>query len=314
LDLTGTTSKAGEDTDIVHPVVRHIDWNESFYFNVYDKDKDICAFMRIGLKPNRLEKNVFCYLMMPDETTIGMKDTASYDGPTLAASGLKFQKTPQTKEWLLDYTGAMKRTVGGTVEKKKVTLSLRFVGRNDVYDYALSKLADRETFSLIAAAEHVEQFGQLNGELMLDGERSSIGGLGERDHAWGVGDWVAPTIWIWLSCQFSEDFAFNLTKLIVDQRVVDAGFVYNEGRNEPIVRAEVVTEYAKGGGPDTLKVWLTNDKGKVYEVLGEVLRTAKLPYSGVLERNVPIMYESLAKFTHGENIGYGIAEYLIRLK
>ena len=303
-----------EDTDIVHPVGKHIDWNESFYFNVYDREKDICAFMRIGLKPNRWEKNMYCYLMMPDGTTIGVKDTASYDGPTLSASGLRYHKVVPNKEWMIDYSGTMKRTVGSTVEKMDVALSLRFEGRNDVYDYALSKVIDKEVFSLIAAAEHVEQFGAVKGDLTLDGNRIAISGLGERDHAWGVGDWIAPTIWIWLSCQFSEEFAFNLTKLIVDQRVVDAGFIYNEGKNEPIIRAEVVTEYAQGGGPANLKAWLTNDKGKVYEIHGEVLRTAKLPFISGLERNIPIMFETLAKFTHGNAVGHGIAEYLIRLK
>ena len=312
--MTIEDAKVKNDTDIVHPVGGHIDWNESFYFNVYDRDKDICAFMRIGLKPNRWEKNMFCYLMMPDGTTIGVKDTASYDKPTLTAAGLRYQKVVPNKEWLLDYSGTMKRTVGGTVEKTSVALSLKFEGKNDVYDYALSKVADKEIFSLIAAAEHVEQFGVLKGELMLDGQRTAISGLGERDHAWGVGDWIAPTIWIWLSCQFSEEFAFNLTKLIVDQRVVDAGFVYNDGKNEPIVRAEVVTEYAQGGGPNKLKAWLTNGQGKVYEIQGEVLRTAKLPSTSGLERNLPIMFETLAKFTHGDAVGYGVAEYLIRLK
>lgn len=312
--MANNATSIGEDTDIVHPIGGHIDWNESFYFNVYDREKDICAFMRIGLKPNRWEKNVFCYLMMPDGTTIGMKETTSYDGPALAATGLRYQKILPNKEWLLDYSGTMRRTAGGTVEKKTIAFSLTFQGINEVYDYAMSKLATREGFSMIAAAEHMEQFGTLKGEITLDGRRIPISGLGERDHAWGVGDWIAPTIWIWLSCQFSEDFAFNLTKLIVDQRVVDAGFIYNEGKNEPIVRAEVMTEYAQSGGPDRLKAWLTNDKGKVYEVQGDVLRTAKLPYAAGLERNVPIMYETLAKFTQGDAVGYGVAEYLIRLK
>jgi len=306
--------KNAAETDVVHPFGGHIDWNESFYFNMYDREKDICAFMRIGLKPNRWEKNMFCYLIMPDGTTVGAKETTAYDSPDLKIAGLRYHKVVPDKEWLLEYSGAMRKTVGSTVEKQNVTLSLRFEGVNDVYDYAMSKAEDRETFSLIAAAEHIEQFGRLKGELTLDGKKTILSGLGERDHSWGVGDWVAPTIWIWLSCQFSEDFAFNLTKLIVDQQVVDAGYIYNNGENEPIVRAEVVTEYAKGGGPGNLKLWLTNNKGKVYEVQGEVLRTAKLPFTSGLEKNLPIMFETLAKYKLGDKVGYGIAEYLIRLK
>ena len=308
-----STKKAAE-TDIVHHFGGHIDWNESFYFNMYDSETDVCAFMRIGLKPNRMEKHMFCYLLMPDGTTIGARDIEAYDGIELKAAGLRYTKVVSEKEWLLDYSGEMRKTVGSVVEKKKVSLSLKFEGVNDVYDYAMSKSEDRETFSLMAAAEHVEQFGRLKGELIMDGQRTLLSGLGERDHSWGVGDWIAPTIWTWLSCQFSEDFAFNLTKLIVDQQVVDAGFVYNNGENEPLTRAEIVTEYMAGGGPRNLKAWLTNNKGKVYAVEGDVLKTAKLPFTSGLEKNLPVMFETLARFKLGDKTGFGIAEYLIRLK
>jgi len=307
-------AQKGVDTDIVHPFGGHIDWNESFYFNVYDRDADICAFMRIGLKPNRMEKHMFCYLLMPDGTTVGVKDTSAYDGPELKAAGLRYKRIVPDRDWRLEYSGQMRKTVGGTVEKQNVTLSLKFEGINEIYDYALSKAENREIFSLIAAAEHMEQFGRLRGELSLNGERTTLNGLGERDHSWGVGDWIAPTIWTWLSCQFSDEFAFNLTKLIVDQQVVDAGFIYNNGENEPLVRAEVVTEYSPGGGPRHLKAWLTNNMGKVYEIDGEVFRAAKLPFTSGLEKNLPVMFETLAKYKFGDKIGYGVAEYLIRLK
>ena len=309
-ELTEVTT----ETDTVHPFGGHIDWNESFYFNMYDRDKDICVFMRIGLKPNRWEKNMFCYLIMSDGTTVGTKETGSYDGPDLSVAGLRFRKMIPDKEWLLEYSGIMRKTVGSTVEKQNVELSLRFEAVNEVYNYARSKTEEREIFSLIAAAEHIEQFGRLKGELNLNGQKTILNGLGERDHAWGVADWVAPTIWTWLSCQFSEDFAFNVTKLIVDQQVVDAGFIYNNGENEPLARAEIMTEYAASGGPANLRVWLTNKAGKVYEVQGEVFRTAKLPLASGLERNIPIMFESLTRYKLGDEVGYGIAEYLVRLK
>lgn len=96
--------------------------------------------------------------------------------------------------------------------------------------------------------------------------------------------------------------------------MVDAGFIYNNGENEPLARAEIVTEYAAGGGPSSLKVWLTNKVGKVYEVQGEAFRTARLPLSSRLERNIPIMFEALTRYKLGDRVGHGIAEYLIRLK
>ena len=36
-----------------------LDWNESYYFNLFDPKQGVTGFMRIGNKPNRNEKSVF---------------------------------------------------------------------------------------------------------------------------------------------------------------------------------------------------------------------------------------------------------------
>ena len=149
--MTEESAKGAIDEDVVHKVGGHIDWNESYYFNMYDREKDICVFMRMGLKPNRWEKNMYCYLLMPDGSSMGVKETVPYDGQELKAAGLKYKKGIAGKDWSLDYAGQMRKTVGNVVEKKNVALALRFEGINHVYDYALSRSEERQTFSLIAA-------------------------------------------------------------------------------------------------------------------------------------------------------------------
>ncbi len=75
------------DSDIVHEFGSHVEWNESFYFNFYDRSSDVCGFMRIGLKPNKNEKSIFCFLLMPDGDIIGFKGESPYTDPGLSVNG-----------------------------------------------------------------------------------------------------------------------------------------------------------------------------------------------------------------------------------
>jgi hypothetical protein len=109
-----------DSTDIIHEFGTHEEWNESFYFNFYDRGQDICGFMRIGLKPNKKEKSVFCFLMMPDGNVFGLKDQAVMENNDLEAVGLKFSKLVDDKKWRLEFNGELPK-MAKEGEKEKVT-------------------------------------------------------------------------------------------------------------------------------------------------------------------------------------------------
>lgn len=304
---------AGEqETDMIHPFGKHADWNESFYFNFYDKENDYCGFMRIGLKPNKDEKNMFCFFLSPEGEEIGTRAAEPFTDPQLSVNGLKFERIAPDKEWMLEYAGSMKQTRGSEVRRLNVSFHLTFKAINKVFDYRESNSGYSELVSYKSPAEHTEQFGKIEGTATIGTKKLSISGLGERDHAWGTTDWISPSTWIWLSGQFSEGLAFNFTKLFIGRETVDAGFIHIGGVNRPIVKVEVVTQVKKSGGPESLKAWLMEADGKMHEIEATVMRTARLPYSGSLEKNVPVVYEALAKYRMGNETGYGIAEYLVR--
>jgi hypothetical protein len=68
----------------------------------------------------------------------------------------------------------------------------------------------------------------------------------------------------------------------------------------------------KGGGPKSLMLWLLEKTGEVHEIEAEVMRNAKMPFSGSIEKSVSVMHETLARYRMGGEYGYGIAEYLMR--
>lgn len=301
-----------EDTDVVHEFGEHPDWNESFYFNFYDRGNDICGFMRIGLKPNRDEKSMFFFLMMPDGPHIGTRTAESFKDSEFKASGLRYEKISSERKWRIEYDGDMRRLDNGAQAKVRVSMTLDFDSLHPIFNYKECVTGEEVAMSRMAASEHTEQYGRLTGRLEVDGKEYRIDALGERDHSWGVRDWIAPTMWIWLTAQFSEDVAMNLTKLFVEEGVVDAGYLHMDGQNLPIVKVEAETEYGPDDSPTALSIVLHDKRGGIHEMRAEVIRTVKLPFTGPEGYGFAVMYESLARYQFGGRTGYGIAEYLVR--
>jgi len=301
-----------DDTDVVHEFGSHPDWNESFYFNFYDRDKDICGFMRIGLKPNRDEKSMFFFLMMPDGSLISARDAEGFKNSEFRVKGLRYRKLEPEKRWNIDYHGEMTWSGKAGQGKAKVSMMLEFEGLHRIFNYRDCVTGDKVEMSKIAASEHTEQHGRLRGRLVIDDKEIILDALGERDHSWGVRDWIAPTMWIWLTAQFPNGIAMNLTKLMMDEGVVDAGFLFKDGRNVPIVGATVETDYAPDGSPRTLSIVMRDKEGAEHRMKAEIVRIAKLPFAGSGSASMAIMHETLARYEFGGVTGFGIAEYLVR--
>jgi hypothetical protein len=300
------------NTDLLHPAGPGKEWNESFYFNVYDKENDICIFMRLGLKPNTDERSAFCFMMMPDGSVIGMKDQGGLGDGTLDVKGLHFENVEPEKRWRMTFNGHMARMTDHGPEPIEVSFQLGFEARNEMFDYRECVDAVGEQISQQVASEHLEQFGKVSGSMMIGGKQFDISGLGERDHSWGVRDWNAPKMWIWLTAQFSEKVALNVTKLFVEQGEVSAGYFHINGRNLPLVKADVRTVLDPDGTPRSLAMSLVDKYGGKHKVTAEVLRMVAMPFPGRDGKTMSVMHETLAEYTFNGRKGYGIAEYLVR--
>ena len=300
-----------DSTDIIHEFGTHEEWNESFYFNFYDRGQDICGFMRIGLKPNKKEKSVFCFLMMPDGNVFGVKDQAVMENNDLEVAGLKFYKLEDDKKWRLEFDGELPK-IAKEGEKERAIFDLTFSALNDIYDYRESVSGEKEKIASAVTSEHLEQFGKIAGKLTLGEKIYDVTAMGERDHCWGVRDWSAPRMWVWITAQFDEGFAFNLTKLFMDRGEVDAGFIHLDGKNVPIVRADIVTEYNRDGSPNTIYMALHDKEGDVHGAKAVVKHKLSLPFTVKDDKVQATMHECLSKFNLDDDIGFGIVEFLIR--
>lgn len=302
------------DTDVLHKFGTHPEWSESFYFNFYDKARDICAFMRIGLKPNSDEKTGLCFFMMPDDSVLAISDRKPVGDKKLEVGNLRFEKILPEKEWHLAFSGMMERRRGDAKRSEQVSFSVDYESINEVFDYGECVSGTKEEISEKVATEHLEQFGKATGRLTVGSKEYPLDGLGERDHSWGVRDWNAPKMWIWLTCQFSEKSAFNVTKLVMDVGEVDAGFVHLDGKNVPLIKADIETSWDAEGAPKGLDMKLKDKEGNTHEVRAGVIREAVVPFASRNGKSFSLMHETLARYKMGSKVGYGIAEYLIRTR
>ncbi|MBN1786651.1 MAG: hypothetical protein JW825_06680 [Candidatus Methanofastidiosa archaeon] len=299
------------DTDILHDHNDRREWNESFYFNFYDIKNDICGFMRMGLKPNKDEKSMFCFLMLPDGSFVGSRSSVPLENEELRVSGLEYRIIERERSWRLSFDGPMK-VFGGNGDTLKVNFDLVFSGINKVFNYRECVSGFKEAISQSVASEHLEQFGSITGILKLDGKGMQIDATGERDHSWGERDWNSPKMWIWLTAQFSKDVALNVTKLCVPQGEVDAGFFHIAGVDHPIVCAAIDTRFGKDGAPVSFQMELTDKNGDARTVRAAIIKNVKMPFESDNGLETSIMHETLAEYEFEGRKGYGIAEYLIK--
>ncbi|MDH4122474.1 MAG: PEP-utilizing enzyme [Thermoplasmata archaeon] len=297
-----------KDTDIFHEFKNHPNWNESYYFNFYDRTSDIYGFMRIGLNPKIEMKNVFCFFIMPDGKMIGIKESTPDRDKTLSIKGLNFEKLVPEKKWKLRCSSTM---TGAFTEK--VEFDLDFESLNDIFDYREAVTSAGRMMSKDIASEHLEQFGKIQGRLKIGEKVYSIDALGERDHSWGIRDWIAPKLWFWLNAHFSEVLSVNITKLVTDIGEVYAGFIFEDGKNIPILNAEISPRYDSKGRPLDFKMKLYDKIGNTHEIDAIIIRDAIVTFEVQDGRMGSVMHETLAKYKFRDRTGFGIAEFLTRL-
>jgi len=299
-------------SDTLHKSGDHIEWNESFYFNFYDRHKDVCAFMRIGLKPNKDEKSMFCCIMLPDGSIAASRDSSASADGVLSANGLSYKMVEAERKWSLSFSGPMK-VMGRDAETiTPCSFDIEFSAKMPIFDYRDCVSGKNERISQSVASEHLEQMGVYSGTVTVGEDTYHISATGERDHSWGARDWNAPKMWMWLTAQASEDLALNVTKLTVEQGEVDAGFIRTDATTHPLQGIDIDARYDESGAPTGFSMIMAAKDGKRYPVEATVIKCLPMPFASDDGKTVSVMYETLSRYSICGKEGFGIAEFLIR--
>jgi len=334
--LKHTGVPLGPDVEYLHTPSEYYHWNESFYFNFNDPKRGIGGWTRIGILPNQDSDMGAMMLYAGGSRILATLQTGRSvdEGSKLSLGDLYYHRLEPLSKWRLVFEGDMMDIDNArklpelkpeNLPSQKVEVNLNFEGIAPCFNFrnadaralaemlvnAGTRLKDLRQLSKVSS-EHYEQVGRISGSIKIGNRDISFQGGGHRDHSWGIRDWSAPRLWTWLTCQFGDELAFNLSRVAIASVDVFNGFITRDGNNYPIRRAALETEFEDDGiTQKRLRFKMEDTGGGAVEVTGEALIVIPLHLES--EGHRTLVNEALTEYRLEGRTGLGISEYLHQL-
>lgn len=305
------------EDDYTHPLGPEENFNESVYFNFFDREKQLGGFVRIGNRANEGYAEMTVIVYQPDGSALfNYKRPQISSNDTWDAGGLKVEvlvpgeKIRTTYEGKLVYLSdprAMQDPSSAFKENpfKEVKIDLLHEGVGPIYGH----VAD-ETSGNDFARAHYEQHMKVTGTIQVEGdEPMTLNGHGLRDHSWGPRYWQSIADYRWITGNYGDDLGMVIS--IVGDRV---GGVFQKG--DAIVRITDVkldSEYEDGTNYHrALKAKVTLEDGEEHTVEGRV--KGFIPLRNRRAGQITHIGEGMTEYLlDGQRVGYGLSEYLDQL-
>jgi hypothetical protein len=302
------------EDDYTHPLGPESNFNESVYFNFFDREQDRGGFVRIGNRANEGYAEVTVIVYEPDGSALfnyKRPQIASNDG--WKAGGLAVEVLTPGERLRTTYEGSVvyladPRAMSdpGRAFKenphRRLQLDLVHEGVGPIYGH-VGKEGDGNDF----ARAHYEQHMRVTGTIAVDGGAPlEISGHGLRDHSWGPRYWQSTPSYRWITGNFGDDLGMVVS--VIGGRV---GGVFHKG--EELVRikdVELETDYEEGTQFHRgLRARLTLENGDRHSL------------EGTVKGFIPLRNRRAGMSTHigegmteyrldGKRVGYGLSEYL----
>ena len=303
-------------------------YNESMYFNVFDHEKKMGGWFRLGNRPNEGYAEMTCCIYLPDGRIgfmFGRPEISTNE--FFDAGGMKFEVLEPFKSLRVKYKGKillldnpkdMLNPSKAFKENPRVEceadinisgISPMFGGQAVRKDGTSLETDPEKSFS----KAHYEQHTSGKGTIKVNGEEWTIDGLGLRDKSWGPRYWQAIEWYRWLTININDEIGFMFS--IVHQSEDSerrGGIVLKDGKYESIKDCKIDTQYDDDNFQKTFTAWARTDHEE-YEVKGKVLSLIPLRN----RRNTPDgdslvtrITEGMTEYTYNGIVGYGMSEYL----
>jgi hypothetical protein len=302
------------EDDYTHPLGPEENFNESVYFNFFDREKQMGGFLRIGNRANEGHAEMTVIVYLPDGTAL-----FNYKRPQIStndgwdAGGIKVDVLKPGEVIRTTYEGSVvylkdpreMREPGDAFKNnphRKLKLDILHKGVGPMYGH----VADEKSGNDFARA-HYEQHMAIEGTVQIDDEAPMrITGHGLRDHSWGPRYWQSTPSYRWITGNYGDDMGMVIS--VVGDRV---GGVFHKGQ-EIIQIKDVKLDTGYEGNTNyhkTLKAELTLANGEKHTV------------EGTVKGFIPLRNRRAGMFTHigegmteyildGKRVGYGLSEYL----
>lgn len=314
------------EDDYTHPLGPEINFNESMYFNFFDRERGIGGFVRLGNRANEGRAEMTVTLYLPDGRVLFTYKRPEIDNnDAFDAGGLRFEVLEPAQKLRTVYEGnvielADPRTMSNPSKafrespKRRVRLDLVHTGVGPMYGGQAEKTEKGLAADQQFAKAHYEQHMAVQGELQIEDEVLSIDGFGLRDHSWGPRYWQAIHSYEWLTLNFGEDFGamVSIVRRGPDDEKV-SGVVVRGDECDKIKHAVVKAEYEENGlFHKNVSVHLETYKGESLDITGEV--KGFIPLRNRRDGMVTHIGEGMTEWRCGDRVGYGLSEFLSQVE
>lgn len=310
------------DDDLPHELGPEPNFNESKYFNFFDRERDTGGFLRLGNRANEGYAEMTVCLYLADGRVL-----FQYLRPQITsndrfdAGGMRFEVLEPTQRLRTVYQGSavalreprdMADPSSAFRENPKVdvTLELAHEAVGPLYGHKGEQRPGEDHAQGFARA-HFEQHMRATGTLEVDGVRTQIDGLGLRDHSWGPRYWQAIHSYRWLTCNFGPGFGLMVSTVwsTADAPARESGVVVRDDSLLNIVGVKVDSQYEPNGlYHRAFTADLVLENGERLRLDGTVKRF--IPLRNRRTGQVTHIGEGMTEYRCGELVGYGLSEYL----
>jgi len=308
--------------DYTHPLGPEENFNESMYFNFFDRDRGIGGFIRLGNRANEGQAEMTVTLYLPDGRVLFIFKRAPIDhNDAFDAGGVRFEVQEPTQRLRTTFAGSMvelrepremadPKAAFRSNPMRKVSLDLIHDAVGPMYGSAGSRKEAARSEEKQFGRAHYEQHMHVVGEIAFGDERFQIDGYGLRDHSWGPRYWQAIERYEWLTMNFGPDFGAMVSVIRRDaDHVRQGGVIVRDGQLELITKAEIEADYEENG------LFHRRVRARVETRGGE-----SLEIEGVVRSFIPLRNRRAGLTTHigegmtewrcGDRVGFGLSEFL----
>ncbi len=317
------------EDDYMHPVEAAQNFNESMYFNVFDPQRQIGGWFRIGNRPNEGYAEMTSCIYLPDGKVGFMFRRASIaNNDAFNAGGMQIEVVEPHKRLQVRYTGKLCVLANPheMADPKAAFRNNPSIESEIVLDYVgVSPVtggepvnADGSRIEMDAeksfARGHTEQHVAASGKIRIGDTTYEIDGFGLRDHSWGPRYWQAIHWYRWCPMNFGRDFAMMLSVTCgAGQPPRQGGVVLENGKYRRIKGVKFKTDWDANWYQKSFVAHVTMDDGEEFDVEGDVmslipLRNRRQAADGTML--ITRITEGMTRYRARGMVGYGLSEFL----
>ena len=318
------------EDDYMHEPEQASNYNESRYYNWFDRNAGMGGWVRMGNRVNEGYAELTVCLYLPDGRVGFM-----YKRPKIEsnkehnAGGLQFEVLMPYEEHRVTYSGkvcllANPRDMAEPREAFtnnphldcRINLHLANVGPAQGGEPEWEEGEEKPDLDpeKMFARGHTEQHMRSAGTVTVGDETFQItDGLGLRDHSWGPRYWQNVWWYRWLTVNLGADLGFAVTIAGDESGGRHAhGFLYDrqrygDDRWVQVRDADLSSDYDAEWFPKTNRITVTTDD-HTYEVDGDVW--SNIPLRNQREGMFTRITEGMTRWRYGDIEGAGLSEYL----